>query len=182
MSWQIDPVHSAVQFAVRHMMISTVRGQFDRFSGEVDFDENNPAATKVDVQIEAASINTRAADRDNHLRSADFFDAEHYPHLTFKSTRVEVKDDKHARLIGDLTIRGVTREVALDVEYLGQAKSPWGTTSAGFSAAARINRKDWGLTWNQTLETGGVLVGDEIRIDIELELVKQAAQEPAQAA
>jgi polyisoprenoid-binding protein YceI len=183
MSWQIDPAHSAVQFSVRHMMISTVRGQFDRFSGDVNFDEANPAATTVDVQIEAASINTAAADRDNHLRSADFFDAENHPSLTFKSTRVEVKDDQHARLIGDLTMRGVTREVALDVEYLGQAKSPWGTTSAGFSAETRINRKDWGLEWNQTLETGGVLVGDEIKIGIELELVQQAAsEETAQAA
>ena len=179
MSWQIDPSHSAVQFSVRHMMISTVRGEFDRFSGEVGFDEANPAATTVDIQIEADSINTRDAKRDGHLRSADFFDAEQYPTLHFKSTRVEVKDDTHARLIGDLTIRDVTHEVALDVEYVGQAKSPWGTTSAGFSAVTRINRKDWGLNWNQALETGGVLVGDEIKIDIELELVQQVAAQAA---
>ena len=179
MSWKIDPSHSAVQFSVRHMMISTVRGEFDRFSGEVGFDEANPAATTVDVQIEADSINTRDAKRDGHLRSADFFDAEHYPTLHFKSTRVEVKDDTHARLIGDLTIRGVTHEVALDVEYVGQARSPWGVTSAGFSAVTRINRKDWGLNWNQALETGGVLVGDEIKIDIELELVEQVAAQAA---
>ncbi len=179
MSWSIDSAHSAVQFAVRHMMISTVRGQFDRFSGTVDFDEANPAATIVDVEIDASSINTRQDDRDNHLRSADFLNAAEYPTLTFKGQRVEVIDDNHARLIGDLTIRGVTRPATLDVAYLGQAKSPWGTTSAGFTASARINRKDWGLTWNQALETGGVLVADEIKIDIDLELVKQAETAPA---
>jgi len=179
MSWSIDSAHSAVQFAVRHMMISTVRGQFDRFSGTVDFDEANPAATTVDVAIDASSINTRQGDRDNHLRSADFLNAAEYPTLTFKSQRVEVIDDNHARLIGDLTIRGLTRPATLDVTYLGQAKSPWGATSAGFTASTAINRKDWGLTWNQALETGGVLVGDEIKIDIDLELVKQAEAVPA---
>jgi len=179
MSWSIDSAHSAVQFAVRHMMISTVRGQFDRFSGTVDFDEANPAATTVDVAIDASSINTRQGDRDTHLRSADFLNAAEYPTLTFKSQRVEVIDDNHARLIGDLTIRGLTRPATLDVTYLGQAKSPWGATSAGFTASTAINRKDWGLTWNQALETGGVLVGDEIKIDIDLELVKQAEAVPA---
>jgi polyisoprenoid-binding protein YceI len=179
MAWQIDPAHSHVEFAVKHMMISTVRGQFDRFSGTVEFDEQNPANTTLDVDIETASINTKVDDRDNHLRSPDFLNAEAYPSLRFKSSRVEVLDDHHARLYGDLTIRDQTREVALDVEYLGQAKSPWGTTSAGFSAAATINRKDWGLTWNQALETGGVLVGEDIKIAIEVELVKQAEGEPA---
>lgn len=172
MSWQIDSAHSAIQFSVRHMMISKVRGQFENFEGTIDLDEQNPANTKVDVRIEAASINTRNAQRDGHLRSPDFLDAENHLYLTFKSTRVEVLDDAHARLHGDLTIRGVSRPVALDVEYTGQARSPWGTVSYGFNGSTTINRKDWDLTWNQTLETGGVLVGDEITIDIELELVK----------
>lgn len=177
MTWQIDPAHSHVAFSARHMMISKVRGRFENFSGTIDFDENNPEASTVNVEIEAASINTRVEDRDNHLRSADFLDAENHPTLTFASKRVEVTGDNSGKLIGDLTIRGVSKEVALDVEYAGQAKSPWGTFSAGFSASTKINRKDWGLEWNAPLETGGVLVGDTITIDIELELVKQEAPE-----
>jgi polyisoprenoid-binding protein YceI len=179
MTWQIDSVHSRVAFSVRHMMISKVRGRFENFSGVIDFDENNPTDSTVNVEIEAASINTRAEDRDNHLRSADFLDVENHPTLTFVSKRVEVTSDNSGKLIGDLTVRGVTNEVVLDVEYAGQAKSPWGTTSAGFSATTTINRKDWGLEWNQTLETGGVLVGDKISIDIELELIKQPETEAA---
>ena len=181
MAWQIDPAHSQIQFSVRHMMITNVRGTFDRFSGTVDFDEENPAQTTVDVQIEAASVNTREPDRDAHLRSPDFFNAEQYPYLTFKSKRVDVIDDTHARLIGDLTIRDVTREVSLMVEYVGQAKSPWGMVSAGFNASTTINRKDWGLTWNQALETGGVLVGDNVNISIEVELIKQPEEAAAAA-
>ncbi len=176
MAWQIDPVHSQVEFAVRHMMISTVRGRFTQFSGTVDLDEANPTRSTVEVQIDAASIDTRAAQRDAHLQSPDFLNAAEYPYLTFKSKRVEQLDTSRGRIIGDLTIRDVTREVVLDVEYAGQARSPWGTTSAGFQARTKINRKDWGLTWNQGLETGGVLVGDEISIAIDLEVVQQAAE------
>jgi polyisoprenoid-binding protein YceI len=182
MTWQIDPAHSQIQFSIRHMMISTVRGQFDRFGGTVELDEQNPSRSTVDVQIEAGSINTREPRRDGHLASPDFFDAETYPYLTFKSTRVEQLDDTHARLYGDLTIRDVTKEVVLNVEYAGQAKSPWGTVSAGFSATTKINRKDWGLAWNQALETGGVLLGEEITINIEVEVVKQVAEEVAATA
>ena len=181
MSWKIDNAHSLVEFSVRHMMISTVRGRFERFSGTVEFNENDPAASSVDVQIEAASINTNEPQRDNHLRSADFFEAETYPHLTFKSTRVEKVDENNGRIYGELTIRNVTRPVVLETEYNGQAKSPWGSTSAGFTANTKINRKDWNLVWNQALETGGVLVGDEIKIHIELEIVK-VAQETAETA
>ena len=181
MSWKIDNAHSLVEFSVRHMMISTVRGRFERFSGTVEFNENDPAASSVDVQIEAASINTNEPQRDNHLRSADFFEAETYPHLTFKSTRVEKVDENNGRIYGELTIRNVTRPVVLETEYNGQAKSPWGSTSAGFTANTKINRKDWNLVWNQALETGGVLVGDEIKMHIELEIVK-VAQETAEAA
>jgi len=182
MAWQIDSAHSEISFAVRHMMISTVRGRFEKFSGVVNFEEENPAATTVDVQIEAASINTKEAQRDGHLRSPDFLDAEKHPYLTFKSKRVEVVDSHHARLHGDLAIRDITRPVVLDVEYAGIAKSPWGTISAGFSAQAKINRKDWNLTWNQMLETGGVLVGDEVTVLIELEIVKIPEQAPQRKA
>lgn len=179
--YQIDNSHSQIQFTVRHMMISKVRGWFEKFEGEVNLDEQNPANTTVNIKIDASSINTRDEKRDGHLRSADFIDAENHPYLTFTSKRVEVTGPESAKLYGDLTIRGTTREVALDVAYNGSAKSPWGTTSYGFNGHTVINRKDWNLTWNAALETGGVLVGDEITIDIELELVKVAETEAAAA-
>lgn len=179
MTWQIDSAHSHVNFSVRHMMISKVRGSFETFSGSVNFDEANPTNTTVDISIDAASINTREEQRDGHLRSPDFLNADQFPTLTFKSSRVEQIDAENGKLFGDLTIRGVSKPVALDVEYAGQAKSPWGTTSAGFSAKTTINRTDWGLTWNQALETGGILVGEKITIEIELEIVKQAEAVPA---
>jgi polyisoprenoid-binding protein YceI len=173
MNWQIDNAHSEINFSVRHMMISNVRGRFESFTGKVNFDEENPANTTVEVKIDANSIDTRETNRNNHLRSQDFLYAEKYPYLTFRSKRVEVTGENRARLVGDLTVRDITREVTLDVEYSGQAKSPWGTISAGFSASGTLNRKDWSLTWNQALETGGVLVGDEIKFNIEVEIVKQ---------
>jgi polyisoprenoid-binding protein YceI len=182
MSWKIDPSHTRAGFSVRHMMIANVHGQFENVTGTVDFNEADPARSSVDVQIEVASLTTRDEKRDAHLRSADFFDAEKYPYITFKSRRVEKLGDDHGRVIGDLTIRGVTHEVALDVEYSGQAKSPWGTTSAGFTARTKVNRKDWGLNWNVALETGGVLVGDTVNIEIEAEIVKQPVAEPEVAA
>ena len=182
MSWKIDPAHSQITFSIRHMMISNVRGRFENFTGTVEFDEQAPTRSSVEVQIEAASINTREARRDGHLKSADFLNAEQYPYLLFKSKRVEVVDAHHGRLVGDLTIRDVAKEVTLDVEYAGQSKSPWGAISAGFEAKAKINRKDWGLNWNLALETGGVLVGDEINVEIELEIVKQPEAQPEAAA
>lgn len=181
MSWKIDPAHSEINFTVRHMMISNVRGRFEKFDGLLEFDETNPERSFVEVKIDAASISTRDAQRDGHLRSPDFLDVENFPYLTFKSTRVEMIDSNRARIYGDLTIRDVTREVVLDVEYAGQSKSPWGTTSAGFTASTRINRKDWNLTWNVALETGGWLVGEEIKIDLEMEVVKQAEMEAVPA-
>lgn len=177
MAFKIDQAHSEIQFTVRHMMISKVRGQFEKFDGVVQLDEQNPENSIVNVQIEAASINTREEKRDAHLRSGDFFDAEKYPYLTFKSTRVERLDDENAKLYGDLTIRDVTKPVVLDVEFTGSAKSPWGSTSYGFSASTKINRKDWDLTWNMALETGGVLVSDEIKINIELEIIEEKIAE-----
>lgn len=181
MSWTIDAAHSQIQFTVRHMMISNVRGRFENFTGTVEFDEKNPSNLSIDITIDAASINTRDAQRDAHLTSADFLNAEQHPHMTFKSTRSERVDDNNFKVTGDLTIAGITHPVTLDVEYAGTALSPWGTTSAGFSARAKISRKEWGLVWNAALETGGVLVGDEIKIDIEVELVKQAQPEPEHA-
>ena len=179
MTWQIDYTHSEINFTVRHMMISKVRGRFEEWSGVVNFDPENLANTTVDVTVQLASINTREQQRDDHLRSPDFFDVDSYPEMRFKSTNVEQNDGDEGKLYGDLTIRGVTRPVVLDVDYAGQAKSPWGTISAGFSASAAINRKDWDLTWNQALETGGVLVGEKIKIEIELELMQQAEAVPA---
>ena len=181
MTWQIDPAHSEIQFSARHMMISTVRGRFKRFSGMVEADEQNPTTARVEVQIDAASIDTGDDKRDTHLRSPDFLNVEQYPYITFKSTKVEQRDATHGQLTGNLTIRDVTKPVILEVEYAGMAKSPWGTISAGFSAHTRINRKDWGLNWNVALETGGWLVSDEIRVDIEVELVKQLEQAKQEA-
>ena len=181
MLWQIDPSHSEIQFSVRHMMISTVRGRFKTFSGTVEADEQNPTSASVEVRIEAASIDTGDEQRDTHLRSPDFLNVEKYPYIIFKSTKAEQLDERHGKLSGELTIRDVTKSVVLDVEYAGMAKSPWGTTSAGFSAHTRINRKDWGLNWNVALETGGWLVSDEISVDIEVELVKQLEQAEQEA-
>ena len=179
--YQIDYSHSQIQFTVRHMMISKVRGWFEKFEGEVNLDEQNPANTTVNIKIDASSINTRDEKRDGHLRSADFIESENHPYLTFISKRVDVTGPESAKLYGDLTIRGISHEVVLDVTYNGSAKSPWGTTSYGFNGHTVINRKDWNLTWNAALETGGVLVGDEITIDIELELVKVAETEATAA-
>ena len=177
MSWIIDPSHTRAEFAVKHLMISTVRGQFTDISGTVDFNENDPTKSKVDVQIGVASLLTRDEKRDAHLKSPDFFEVEKYPTMIFKSKRATKIDPLHGKLVGDLTIRDVTKEVTLDVDYAGQAKTPWGTTSAGFTATTTINRKDWGLNWNVALETGGVLVGDDVKINLEVEIVKQAETE-----
>ncbi|MDX1664789.1 MAG: YceI family protein [Candidatus Promineifilaceae bacterium] len=177
MSWQIDPQHSHIQFSVRHMMISTVRGKFRDYTGTVDFDEENPQQTDVYVRINAASIDTQTEDRDNHLRSPDFLHVEEYPYITYQSKRIELIDERNARLIGDLTIRGETREVPVDVTYQGRSQSPWGDIRVGFTGEASFSRKDWNLTWNQALETGGWLVGDKITVDIELQLVKQDVEE-----
>lgn len=172
MSYQIDAAHSEIQFSARHMMVSKVRGTFEKWSGTVELNPQHPEQTVVDVTIDAASINTRDAQRDGHLKSPDFFNVDVYPTLHFKSTRVEVTGRESAKLYGDLTIRDVTKPVVVDVEYQGSAKSPWGTTSYGFSGSTKINREDWGLNWNAALETGGWLVGKDISIEIELELVE----------
>lgn len=182
MAFQLDKAHSGIDFTVRHMMISKVRGRFDTFDATINLDPADPEKTTVDVTIDAASISTREVQRDGHLKSADFLDVEKYPALRFVSTRVERTGDATAKLYGDLTIRDITKPVVLDVEYSGSSKSPWGNTSYGFEANTRINRKDWDLTWNVALETGGVLVADEIAIHVEVELVQVAETQSETAA
>ncbi len=177
--WNIDPSHSGVHFTVRHLVISKVRGSFDKWQGTVDFDAQNPAASKVAVRIDAASVDTREEKRDAHLRSPDFLDVEKYPELTFSSTEVEHSGDSEYRVTGDLTIHGVTRSVVLEAELLGYGKDPWGNERMGFSASTSVNRKDFGLGWNQALETGGVLVGEKIDIALDIQAVKAAASEQA---
>jgi polyisoprenoid-binding protein YceI len=177
--WKLDPAHSAAEFSARHMMITTVRGGFKNVNGIINYDPANPAASSVEVTIDTNQItSTGVEQRDGHLRSPDFLDVANYPTITFKSTKVEPNaDGSQAKITGDLTIRGVTRPVTLQAELLGQAKSPYGTTNIGFSAATKINREDWGLNWNMALEAGGWLVGKEINIslDVEAVLVTEAA-------
>jgi polyisoprenoid-binding protein YceI len=178
-AWQLDPVHSSVGFSVRHMMVSNVHGKFRDFTVDATFDPEHPDQGSAHAIIQAASIDTGMDQRDTHLRSADFLDAEHFPIIEFKSTGIERKGDDQFRLRGDLTIRGETRPLTLDVEYLGTARNLQGGISAGFSARTRISRKDWGLTWNVGLEAGGWLVGDEVRVEIDLELLSNEADQPA---
>ena len=171
-AWTIDAAHSQVGFAVKHLMISTVRGRFGALSGTVEFPEGDYNAARVDVTIDAASIDTREERRDTHLRSADFFDVENFPTLTFKSRRVQAIKGDAFQLVGDLTIKDITREVVLDVEVEGFQKDPWGNQKAGFSASTKVNRKEFGLTWNQALETGGLLVGDDVKISLDVQLLQ----------
>jgi polyisoprenoid-binding protein YceI len=173
MAWNIDASHSRVGFAVKHMMVSTVKGHFNVLSGTVNIDEANPANSWVEAEIDAASIDTRDANRDNHLRTADFLDVEKFPKITFKSTKVEPVGDNEYNVIGDLTLHGVTKSVVLKAEYSGTIKDPYGLNRAGFEARTKINRKDFGLAFNALLETGGALVGDEVKIDLDLEAVSQ---------
>lgn len=168
-TWQLDPNHTLVQFVGKHMMITTVRGNFKTVRGTITLDEANPSNSAVDVEIEAASLTSGVDYRDNHLRSADFLEADKYPLITFKSTRVEPSDAEHAKVIGDLTIHGVSREVTLNTEFAGRGKDPMGREVVSFEATTSINRKDFGLTWNVALETGGFLVGDTVKIEISAE-------------
>jgi polyisoprenoid-binding protein YceI len=173
-TWQIDPSHTSVEFSVKHMVVTTVKGLFGKVAGSFELDEANLERSSVYIEIEAASIDTRWPDRDAHLRSADFLDAEQHPTLTFRSRRVVPRSADRFELIGDLTIRGITREVSLEVEYSGQSKDPWGGTRAGFSAAGVIDRTDWNMTWNGALEAGGLLVSNQVKIQLDVEAIKQA--------
>jgi polyisoprenoid-binding protein YceI len=172
-TWNIDPVHSVAEFKVKHMMISNVKGQFTGLHGALTLDEANITNSHVQASIDAASISTRDAQRDSHLKSADFFDVEKVPTLSFKSTRVSRVRDGELAVAGDLAIHGVTRKVVFAVEGpTPPAKDPWGNTRIGLSASTKLNRKDFGLTWNTALETGGILVGDEITITLDAQFVK----------
>jgi polyisoprenoid-binding protein YceI len=174
--WQIDIAHTEIEFSARHLMISNVKGRFSNPTGSVRYDPARPGSLKLEVSIPIATIDTRNEQRDAHLRSADFFDAENHPIMTFKGRRIEGDVSGKFTLIGELTIRGVTREVTLDVTSEGTGPDPWGNDRLGFSATGKINRKDFGLVWNQLLETGGVAVGDEIKIIINTELMRPKQQ------
>jgi polyisoprenoid-binding protein YceI len=175
MSWTTDPMHTQVEFSAKHMGIMTVRGAFTGLSTEITFNEDDFTASSVAATIDASTLSTHDDQRDGHLKSPDFLDVEHFPTITFKSTRIEHAAHDQYTMTGDLTIKGVTRPVSLDVVYSGQAKDPMGNMHAGFSAYTTISRKDWGLTWNMALETGGLLVGDQIKIALEIEALKPAA-------
>ncbi len=176
--WQIDPAHTTIEFAVKHMMFTTVRGRFKSFSGTVHVDERNPDKSRVEVSIDATSIDTGVADRDAHLRSADFLDVEKHLHITFRSTRVggaHKKEGDRFTITGDLEIRGTAMPVTLEATFEGVGKDPWGKRRAGFAARTEIDRREWGLRWNQALETGGVLVGHSVKIEVEAQAVKEEA-------
>ena len=178
-NWNIDAVHSGINFSVRHMVVSKVRGHFAKYTGVVRIDEDDLTRSTVEATIDASSIDTGAPQRDEHLRSADFFDVEKFPELRFRTQRIEKHGDDRYRLLGQLTIRDVTREISLDVEYGGRGKDPWGNERIGFTAKASLDRKDFGLEWNQVLEAGGVLVGDRVDIELEVQATRAAAAQAA---
>lgn len=181
-TWTLDPAHSQIEFAVKHMMVTTVRGQFRKFEVEIDFDEEHPERSSVVAHIDASSIDTGMEARDAHLRSADFFDTESYPQLTFRSTSIAASRDGY-RIDGDLTMHGVTRPVSLEAEIGGVVANLQGGRRAAFNAETRISRKAWGLAWNVALESGGFLVGDEIKISIDLAALQaEAAAEQQESA
>lgn len=178
-NWNIDAAHSSINFSIRHMVISKVRGRFAAFTGQIDVDDADLTRSNVAVSIDAASIDTSNAQRDTHLRSADFFDAERFPALTFRSKRIEEIGRERYRVIGELAIREVSREVTLDVELGGRGVDPWGNPRLAFVAKTAIDRKDFGLGWNQLLEAGGVLVGDRVDIELDIQAVQAAAAKVA---
>ena len=171
-TWTIDPAHTGLQFAVRHLMISTVRGRFGEVEGTLVLNDADPSKSTVEVSIPTNSIDTRAEQRDAHLRSPDFFDVERFPAITFRSKRIEGDITSGFKLTGDLTIRDVTREITLDVESNGRGRDPWGNEKLGFEARGKLSRGAFGLNWNQTLEAGGVLVGDEIKLELDVQFVR----------
>lgn len=172
-TYKIDPAHSSASFTVRHMMITNVRGAFSNVQGSIAFDAANPGASTVEAVIDATTISTQEPARDAHLKSADFLDVERYPTITFKSTGVQPAGDDELSVTGDLTIHGVTKSVVLKVEGpTAEGKDPWGNSRIGASATTKIKRSDFGLTWNATLETGGILVGDDLKIELEVSLIK----------
>lgn len=173
-TWDLDPAHSSLEFSIKHMMFANVRGRFRTFTTTIFTDETDPADSRVVADVDVASIDTGVADRDAHLRSGDFFDADAHPKMTFRSTRVVPKEHDRAEVIGDLTIRGVTNEVVLDVVRDGVGQDPWGNTRASYTASGTIDRDAFGLKWNQLLETGGVLVGNKVKIEVQVQVVQRA--------
>lgn len=171
--WAIDPTHSEIGFKVKHMMFTNVSGKFDTYEASVTTEDDTFTNANIEFSADINSIDTRNADRDGHLKSADFFDAENYPKLTFKASSLSKVEDGNYEIAGDLTIKGVTKFVKLPAEFSGLMTDPWGNTKAGLNIYGKINRKDWGLNWNSALETGGVLVGEEVKLEIELQLLKQ---------
>ena len=180
-TWKIDPAHTDVSFSAKHMMITTVRGKFDRVEGALELDEEQPARSRGEIRVGAASLSTGFEARDQHLRSADFFDSEKHEWIDVRTTSVEPADGGNYKVTADITIRGVTRPVTFDVEFLGTTRGMSGARHAGFSARAKVNRKEWGLNWNLALEAGGWLVGDEIKLDIEVAADEVAAAEETAA-
>jgi polyisoprenoid-binding protein YceI len=176
-TYDIDASHSSLEFAAKHAMVTTVRGRFSDFSGTITLDGANPASSSAEVTIKVDSLDSRSEQRDEHLRSADFFDVEKYPEITFRSTRAAAgKDDGEYRLWGGLTIKGVTREVELVLTYTGSAVDPWGGQRVGFEGRTTVNRKDWGLSWNVALEAGGLLVSEKVKLNLDVAAVKRAEQ------
>lgn len=170
-AWKLDPTHSTVEFSAKHLMITTVKGRIADVEGIIYTNEKDPKNSSVEATLKATSIDTRTDQRDQHLRSADFLNVEKYPEIKFRSTRIDGGREEF-KLTGDLTIRDVTKEITLNVRFEGQAKDPWGGERVGFSATGKIDRRDFGLTWNQVLETGGVVVGNEIKIELEVQAAK----------
>ena len=177
--WDFDLTHSSINFHIRHLMVSKVHGRFTKWNGTLELDEQDLTKSRVSVEIDPASIDTQEPKRDTHLRSADFFEVEKFPAMTFKSTKITREGDDRFKVTGDLTIRGVTHPVTLDVEGGAQVKDPWGGTRTGFSARTSISRKEFGLTWNVALEAGGFMLADKLDITLEIEAVKKAATSAA---
>lgn len=173
-TYTIDAAHSRVGFVARHAMITKVRGSFDEFEGSGFFDADDPANSSLQLTIQAASIDTRNADRDGHVRGADFFDVENHPKITFDSTGIEVVDDTTFRITGDLTIKGVSKPITFDLEYTGTAVDPFGNTRIGLEGSVQVNRKDWGITWNAALDAGGLLVSEKVTLEFEISAIKAA--------
>jgi polyisoprenoid-binding protein YceI len=180
--WQFDMQHSGVSFAVRHLLVSKVRGRFTKWSGFMRFDEDDPEASFVHVQIDASSVDTGEPQRDQHLRSADFLDVESFPFITFMSTKLERRGERSFTVRGELTIRGVIRPAVLNVEYGGAIRDPWGNDRAGFTAKASLDRKEFGITFNQVLDHGGLALGEKISVDIDIEATRVAEQAAVTAA
>ena len=178
-NYTVDPAHTRIGFSARHAMVSKVRGSFNEFEASGYLDEQNPASSHVEITIKAASIDTRHPDRDAHLRSNDFLAMDEYPEITFRSTAVEKADADHYNVTGDLTIRGITKPVTIDFEYTGSAIDPWGNQRLGFEGSTTISRKDWGVNWNAALEAGGVMVGDKVNLEFEVEAIKVVPAQPA---